>query len=191
MSSWMAVALAAGAFALGLEIDLLRDGAEPVDWKSELRIDRLEELSELVSLRVQVSDVLCAEAKGVRAAFLIAGDAIISVDMGLAQVTRCDAGTGTATLLLPGPSVLNARVDHRRTLTYDVTTGLFASSRAESRVRDAAMAQAQTLIEVAAGSEENLARARQNAEKTLRLLFKRLGWDVDIAWQGAEEVASR
>ena len=34
-------------------------------------------------------------------------------------------------------------------------------------------------------------RARSNAEKTLRLLFKRLGWDVEIAWQGVGEVASR
>ena len=67
----------------------------------------------------------------------------------------------------------------------DVRRGLFTSSRAESRVRDAAMARAQGLIEVAAGSKENIGRARSNAEKTLRLLFKRLGWDVEIAWQGA------
>lgn len=58
-------------------------------------------------------------------------------------------------------------------------------------MRDAAMARAQGLIEVAAGSKENIGRARSNAEKTLRLLFKRLGWDVEIAWQGAQGVASR
>ena len=166
-------------------------GGDAIRWRSDFHIDRLEELSELVTLRVQVSDVLCAEAKGVRAAFLVAGDAVISVDMGLAQVANRDDAARTATLLLPAPAVLNARVDHRRTLTYDVRRRLFTSSRAESRVRDAAMARAQGLIEVAAGSKENIGRARSNAEKTLRLLFKRLGWDVEIAWQGAEEVASR
>ena len=79
-------------------------GGDAIRWRSDFHIDRLEELSELVTLRVQVSDVLCAEA---------------------------------------------------------------------------------------AGAKENIGRARSNAEKTLRLLFKRLGWDVEIAWQGAQGVARR
>ena len=49
-------------------------GGDAIRWRSDFHIDRLEELSELVTLRVQVSDVLCAEADGVRAAFLVAGD---------------------------------------------------------------------------------------------------------------------
>ena len=130
MSNWKTAALAAGAFAFGLEIDLLRKGGDGIEWRSDFHIDRLEELSELVTLRVQVSDVLCAEADGVRAAFLVAGDAVISVDMGLAQVANRDDAARTATLLLPAPAVLNARVDHRRTLTYDVRRRLFTSSRA-------------------------------------------------------------
>jgi hypothetical protein len=151
--------------------------------RSDLKIDRLEELSELVSLRVQVSDVLCAETRGVRAAFLVAGDALVGVDMARARVVSQDPAAGTAKLELPEPAVLNARVDHRRTLTYDVETGFFTSARTESRVRDEAMGRAQALVEAAAGSPGNIALAKGNAAKTLRLLFRQLGWEVEVGWQ--------
>ncbi len=72
-------------------------------------------------------------------------------------------------------------MDHRRT-TYQVSTGLFTSSRTESRVRDEAMGKAQALVEAAAGSSDNIILAKRNADKTLRLLFKQLGWDVEIRW---------
>lgn len=160
-------------------------GPPPIEYNSTLQLDRLEDLSELVSLRVQISDVLQAETKGVKAAFLIAGDALISVDMGCAEIVSEDTETRVATILLPEPKVLTPRVDHRRTCTYDVQKSLFTRTRVESRVRDEAMGQAQSLVEQAANSSDNITLAKSNAEKTLRLLCKQLGWDVEIRWRAA------
>ena len=81
--------------------------------------------------------------------------------------------------------MLTPRVDHRRTCTYDVQKSLFTRTRVESRVRDEAMGQAQSLVEQAANSSDNITLAKSNAEKTLRLLCKQLGWDVEIRWRAA------
>lgn len=49
--------------------------------------------------------------------------------------------------------------------------------------RDKALGKAQSLVEAEAESADNIILAKGNAEKTLRLLFKQLGWDVEIRWQ--------
>ena len=48
------------------------------------------------------------------------GDALISVDMGRAEIAGQDLANRTASLVLPAPTVLNPRVDHHRTITYHV-----------------------------------------------------------------------
>lgn len=177
------IALLVLAGLLVMRIGKRTSGPPPIEYNSTLQLDRLEDLSELVSLRVQISDVLRAETKGVKAAFLIAGDALISVDMGSAEIVGEDTETRVATILLPEPKVLTPRVDHRRTCTYDVQKSLFTRTRVESRVRDEAMGKAQSLVEQAANSADNITLAKSNAEKTLRLLCKQLGWDVEIRWR--------
>jgi hypothetical protein len=48
------------------------------------------------------------------------------------------------------------------------------------------MGRAQGLVEAAAGSPGNIALAKSNAAKTLRLLFRQLGWEVEVGWQGGD-----
>ena len=105
--------------------------------------------------------------------------------MGRAEIVSENTETRVATILLPEPKVLTPRVDHRHTCTYDVQKSLFTLTRVESRVRDEAMGQAQSLVEQAANSSDNITLAKSNAEKTLRLLCKQLGWDVEIRWRAA------
>lgn len=150
---------------------------------SQLSIERIERLSQLVTLKVQVADVLQAESGSVTGAWLVKGDALISVDLSKAEIAAQDPEHRTATILLPQPQVLQPRVDHRRTVTFDVRTGWFTPSRIESRLRDDAMRQAQALVEAAVDSEENIGLARDTAEKWLRVFFEQLGWRVSISWK--------
>ena len=83
-------------------------------------IERLERLSHLVTMRVYLADVLTAEAEGHRGAWLIRGDGLIAVNLARASIVVKDDQTKQAVIRLPTPEVLQARVDHTRTRTWEV-----------------------------------------------------------------------
>ena len=66
-------------------------------------IDRLEKLSQLVTSRVYVADVLIGEGSGCRGAFLIRGDALLAIPLNKASVIDKDESTKRATIRLPPP----------------------------------------------------------------------------------------
>ena len=53
-------------------------------------IERLERLSQLVTSRVYVADVLIGEGEGCRGAWLIRGDSLLAVNMSKATITEQD-----------------------------------------------------------------------------------------------------
>jgi len=149
-------------------------------------IEKLQELGSLVTLKVHVADVLEGRSASwwgdVSGAWLIKGDALLGVDMRKASFVSRDEAARRAVVRLPAPAVMSARVDHAKTRTYEIRTGLFRMADVADALRDDAMRQAQCLIEQAAGGEENTALARDIAERLIRGLFKELGWTVEIKW---------
>ena len=148
---------------------------------------QIEKLARLVPLKVTVSDILEARSGGdllgVKGAWLVKGDALLSVDMSQAQTVSKDAAARKITLLLPKPTVFQPRVDHSKTVTYDVQKGLFVfGTGTESRLRDDAMRQAQMLVEQAAGSEETLQIARNVAEELVRAIYRSVDWEATVKW---------
>jgi len=81
-------------------------------------VERLQRLSQLVTLQVHVADVLIGEGEGSRGSWLIKGDALLGTDLAKAQIVDRDDTARRATLLLPSPVVLHSRVDHQRTRTW-------------------------------------------------------------------------
>jgi hypothetical protein len=150
-------------------------------------IQKLEELGELVSLKVTIADVLEGSDRGwlgdITGVWLVKGEALLAVDMRQARFLQRDEQARTAILRLPQPHVLSARVDHARTRTYKVRAGWLRSGEATDALRDQAMRQAQQLIEQAAGQRENLELARTNVKKVLDRLFDSLGWTVQVEWE--------
>lgn len=145
---------------------------------------QLERIGKLAPVRVHVADVLIAEGEGLRGSWLIKGDALLVCDLSQAKITNIDAEHRTAILELPAPSVTSARVDFEKSKTWSVetTTWLPWSGGNQSTFRDAAMFHAQELVEQAAGSEGNLAMARQQAEVVLRNLYGAVNWTVNTTW---------
>ena len=147
-------------------------------------IERLERLSHLVSSRVSVADVLIGEGDGCHGAWLIRGDALLAVDLTHAQITEKDEAARRAVILLPQPDILQPRVDHSRTKTWEVKTTTFIPWHADQdKLRDAVMLQAQNLVAEAAASKENIEQAKRSAEAILRALFEEVGWEVRITWK--------
>ena len=80
-------------------------------------VEKLERLSQLVTTRIQIADILVAEGNGCRGSWLIKDDALLSVNLGQASITDKHDDTKQATIILPEPQVLQPRVDHSRTRT--------------------------------------------------------------------------
>jgi len=87
------------------------------------------------------------------------------------------------TIRLPQPEILQARVDHEKTRTWEVRTTTWIPWHADQdKLRDAVMLQAQRLVAQAAGSKENIEQAKRAAEVIIAGLYEQVGWNVKVVW---------
>jgi hypothetical protein len=177
------VGLGLGAYTYG---KYRTNASDLVSFTGTPTVERLERLKELVTLRVHIADVLTAEGSGYKGAWLIKGDALLCVDLNRARITDKDEPHKHLVVHLPKPHVLQPRVDHNRTLTWDVEkTSWIPFSGNQSALCNQAMKQAQQLVEHAASSDEYLQEARVPAEAAVKLYCKELGWEADVQWENA------
>jgi hypothetical protein len=153
-------------------------------------IERLSELSQLLTLRLDVADVLVSRIDGVtggvQLAMIVKGDVALGVDLSLARFDQIDTPHCTALLILPPPEASCARVDHDRSRLFALKSdGLWAitpGTRDYIAVVDKAMIEAQGLVASAAHNNEADERARRHAEALLSAFFHSIGWAVRIHW---------
>ena len=89
-----------------------------------------------------------------------------------------------ATVRLPPPEVMQARVDHERTRTWQVNRMAWLPWNADQdRLRDAVMLQAQQLVAHAAGSTESIQQAKTSTEAIIRAFYAEVGWQVEVTWE--------
>ena len=181
------IALATSLVAVALVLPRLQPSPASITIRSEgPTIQRIERLSRLVSSRVTVADVLVGEGDGCRGSWLIRGDALLGVDLSRAQILDKDDDARRATVRLPPPEVMQARVDHQRTKTWEVRRMTWLAWNADQdRLRDEVMRQAQQLVSQAAGSTENLQQARTAAEAIIAAFYSEVGWQVQVTWASA------
>jgi len=150
-------------------------------------IEKLERLSQLVTMRVQVADILVAEGNGCRGSWLIKGDALLAVNLGQAKITDKHDDTKQATIILPLPEVLQPRVDHSRTRTWSVERVTWLPWNADQdSLRDAVYAEGQKLVAHTAASAENVQAAKLTAETVLKALYAEVGWQISVTWASPE-----
>ena len=158
-------------------------------------IDRMSELSQLLTLRIDVADVLVSRIDGmtggVQLAMLVKGDVALGIDLSQARFEQVDNAHCTAVLILPPPQASCARVDHDRSRLFALTSdGLWAitpGTRDYLAVVDKAMAEAQDLVATAARNNDADDRARRHAEILLNTFFRSIGWGVRIRWVDQSE----
>jgi hypothetical protein len=87
-------------------------------------------------------------------------------------------------MCLPQPEVLQARVDHTRTRTWEVKKTTWVPWRNDQdKLRDSVMLHAQRLVAHAAGSTENLDQTKAAAEAIIRGFYEEFGWRVKVTWE--------
>ena len=189
MKTILILALGLLAVFIGLLVCLrqLRVGQPPppmVVSSAGPTVERLERLSQLCTGRVYVADVLIGQSDTSKGAFLIRGDALVCVDLSKAVIAEKDDSAKRATIRLPQPEVLQARVDHERTKTWEVRSTTWIPWREEQdRLRDEVFHQAQLMVAQAAGSRENIEHAKRAAEIIISALFEHVGWCVKVVWE--------
>ena len=177
------------AFSVGIGICLGRTQtappAPPMIRSIAPTMIQLERLGELMTTRVHVTDLLWAEGEGYRGSWLISGDALLSCEVSKTTVSNVNMEEHTATLRLPPPRVISARVDHEKTKTWSVekTTWLPWKWGDQGVMRDAAMFHAQKLIETAASSERHRGPAKAQAELLIQQIYEFVGWEVHVEWE--------
>jgi len=195
-----AVVLCAACIGLYLNFFLLpRKTAEPrpVIFASAPTIERIEAIGDLCVLRIRLSDMLEAESSDYRAAWLIMGDALISVD--LRQVTvDSDVQAKTLRMQMPPLEVIQPRVNHERTRWWDTRSvrwhnGWFTSDKTgkSARLTQAAMIEAQRMIEAVSQRPEFMDEARKSAEAIVSAMYSGTGYSVSFQWNESQKSPAR
>lgn len=157
---------------------------DSVTWSSRPTVEAIQRLTQLVTTRVTISDVLTGEADGVRGIWLIKGDALLSIDLSDVEIQVVDRERRHAVILLRPPAVLSARVDHERSMTWDIERTTWIPWRGDKDVlRDQAYYHAQKLVEFAASRPERIEEAKRHATFSLVETYRPLDWNVEVRWR--------
>jgi hypothetical protein len=183
-ASLLPLGLAAGLVGIGISVkQALFTPSTPTFVSIGPTVTQLEKLGQITVLKLTVSDVLQGDGFGYKGAWLVKGDVLYSIDMTKAKVVDTSEGSKTATIALPLPKVVSPRVDHSRTITYSVERkNWIPFTGDQGKLRDQSMKEAQLLIERAAARGDNVDVARRNAEMLVALMYKLVGWNVDVVW---------
>ena len=113
----------------------------------------LEKMGHLVSLRVNITDVIDRSDKhwygDVKVLLIAKGDALIATDIRKAKNLAKNDVEKTLTILLPKPEVLSPRLDHKRTKLYNSEVGWLRSSEVAPKTLAEAMEEGQDMVEYA------------------------------------------
>ena len=154
-------------------------------------IDALKPLAALMTHRIVVVDALTITISGftgdLRAAVLVRGDAMVSIDLTQARIEEINHEARTAVLVLTRPQVVSARVDHDHSHVFSIeASGLWAlvpSDDGRAEVIDQAMRQAQRAVLKAASEPAVIEEARARAEALICAFFRdTLNWSVAVCW---------
>lgn len=150
-------------------------------------LSRLESASYHVEKVVELTDAQSklfglVEAKD--AILLVAvGDVVAGVDLSSLSDAdvHADDVAHSVRLVLPAPQVLSASLDEAQTHVYERRTDVLASRN--EALEGTARSEAEKQMRQAAIDEGILARARVNAERTVRGLLRSMGFTtVDVQW---------
>lgn len=191
-SSWAAIVVAGvlilasivGMFFLGRSSKAGPESSSPT-------ITEIQELGELVVLRVSVADVMEDAGYEYKGVWIVRGDAQIAVDLQKAQLQSADETTKKLVVVLPPPRVIQPRVDHERSKIFDVTKTTwipFVGDRDE--LTNQGWAKAQRVVKSACSGDEFMDQARDQTEIMLTNMYRLVGWDVDVVWQDGSETSA-
>jgi len=183
----IAIACLAAGYGLATKFSPSLKGDSKAVIKSNPTITSLERMTEVVSLKVHISDILECDKSGgtftyAKGVWIVQGDALVSVEMDKVRYDNIDCTNRVADITLPRPHVLSERIDHTKTREYDFKTGVFTPAEYGAAAHQEAMREAQRLILHVAESSENIDLARRRTEYLIHEMFRELDWKIHVNW---------
>ncbi len=152
-------------------------------------VERVTEIGDLCVFKIHTSDMLTAKSSSLKASWMIAGDALISVDLTKARIDQADQVAKTLVLEMPALKVLSPRVNHEKTKHWDTKSicwhdGWFTYDKLgkSSHLHEMAMKEAQKVIAQVSQSREYIDDARESAERIVTALYAGTGYTVSFQW---------
>lgn len=152
-------------------------------------ITDIQRLGELTVLKVKVGDVLEDANEDFKGIWVIRGDALVAVDLQLAELLNANANMKNMVVRLPQPKVISPRVNFAETKTYDVQKKFWWNPfvGGQEKFTDSAMSKAQSVVYNTSNGADVMAQGRDQTERVLKNMYRLVGWTVDIVWQGSPE----
>lgn len=148
-------------------------------------ISRIQAMSDLATLRVQIADSFTGENEHWEVRWMLHGEAVLGVDLSQAAYTSIDRQNRKATLSLPAPHVISSKVDHHRSTETGVKQRTWLPSPGLKALRDEAWQHADEKVARLAQHDGYLEATSLQAERVLNKLFQDTGWSVTCEWQSA------
>ena len=152
------------------------------------QIERVQSLGNLVVMKVSVADILTSETGAYRGAWIVKGDAQLTVDMRQARVVSSDISQRRLVIELPQPQIVQPRVDHTRTRTWEVRkTSWIPFAGDPDLLRDRAMELAQRMVEKQVAQSQSTELAKRQAVAVLQVMYDFVGWQIDVVWESGQD----
>jgi hypothetical protein len=152
-------------------------------------LERIQTLSSLTTLRVNVADAVIVELRGrtggISAVLVVHGEATLGVDRSQAKFRIVNAADRRSILVLPVPRLQSVQLDHRKTKLIGLSTsGLWlivpGSDEADAAISDMAYRHGEEIVADAAADPELVEQARVQAERVIQSVIQPLHWTIEI-----------
>ncbi len=145
-------------------------------------IARIQEMSDLATQRVHLSDSITGENDHWKVRWMLHGEAVLGVDLSQARYASIDEKTRTATIALPPAHLISSKVDHHRSAELSVTQKTWIPSPGLKSLRDDVWRNADEKVARLAAHDGYLEATNLQAERVLGKLFRDMGWNVTCEW---------
>jgi len=145
-------------------------------------ISQIQMLSDLATLKVQLSDSMKGENNRWDVRWLLHGEGILGVDLAKAAYVSVDESSRTATILLPEPHLVSSKIDHDRSMELVAKQKTWVPLPGLKSLRDEAWKHGDPIIATLALNENYVSAAKLQAEKVIGEFISNTGWRVECKW---------
>lgn len=173
---------------LGLTLCLsLTEKSKPI--KPVPAISQIQMLSDLATLRVQLTDSMKGENNRWDVQWLLHGEAVLGVDLSKAAYASIDESSRIAFILLPEPHLISSKVDHDRSMELIAKRKTWVPLPGLKSLRDDAWKHGDPIIANLALDDNYVLAAKLQTEKVIKDLFSGTGWQMKCEWPSEEHAS--
>ena len=166
----------------------------------------VQEMGTLTTLRVSYANVIEFSERvtqdipwtqwefrfgGTRVLLVARGECLLGTDLQSAKYEQIQSAERTATLSLPSPKVLSARLNHDAktggsyfyTVTSNGVAALLPGTEGQTNAMNRALQKGQSEIEANCAKPELIAAAKKSAEAVLQPTVSATGWKIRTVWR--------